>query len=1400
MEKKQEIRSPAYNSYNRIQRAILGFIRNSNRYEKLNEYEMYIVSSYWINTWIKSLKNKNKVTECKIINNLDEIKNLIYNGKEFKFVDDSFINNIKKPYIKNTIQPFKIYFGNNKIILDIDNNSILLIMTKEDLKHSNYYIIKCLDFGKKIEKNKKNDFIKTILYEDINKLIKNQKEKNFDISEIKKENKDIKPVISEDKLEKSKENNISNQIINNNNSQIRESIQIQESIAQNLEQTMTKSYINNHQIEESIKESIPKIQDKPMIKAEIINNQKENYIKESIPNFQEQTIIKTEYPQIIINQEKTPQKKEDLKISKNSLKKEEEKVSYYEDEKFIKSYEKKIGESLIQDLLNDDLNKLNSQNKLKSQCENDIFSITNKINEILNEIKDLNDDKQNKFKINKITASFLSYKPKNEPTEKQLKNREEFDQIYNSLKQKEKKDKINKLYKQKEILENKLKEKNIFLEEIENEIYSIKQNMYEHNNLINKSRLLEKSIKEIEKLNIINKNKDELKLLQSKLKRIEYDNTQKEMALEAKRKIEEKKKKELEDIMREKNREYELKNKMILEEEEKRKKLLEKEDFIHKEKIKELNKKQILAEERISERNKYIKNIREEDRNKYKKEKEENMNQYKILLNNIIKEENKEEIEKKKKQDQEDLYKKEIEKSKERQKLIEKSKMKIQIKLPDIKEEIKEEEIDHNELINKEKDDNEEEIKKQIEKKKEEAQIQMKKEKEEIKIELEKEKELILMKKKMDEEEIRKKKEKEEKERQEKIKKEMEEKMRQELIKKQKEFEEKMKQEQIKKQKEFEEKKKQEGIKKQKELEEKMKQQKELEEKLKQQKLLEEKIKQEKLLEEKIKQKQLLEEKIKQEKLLEEKKKLEEQIKKQKELEEQMKKQKLFEEQMKKQKLLEEQMKKQKLLGEQMKKQKELEEQIKKQKLLEEQMKKQKLLGEQMKKQKELEEKMKLEKKLKEEQLKKQKEEEEKLKKKKQSLTCKSFKIPPLIGLQNIGSTCYMNATLQCFSHTEVLTNYFLNENNYNKIYNNNIAKINPQSLQLSPSYLDLINNLWRKKHKYYPPTEFRKRLADMNPLFVEGTPNDAKDLLTYLLMQLHEELNLINGNNNNNDDNINIDQYNEQIILQNFVKSFFGMNKSILSDHFFGIQESKFLCLGCEKKNINKMNPPIKYNFQTFNFLVFPLEEIRIFKNNNNMMNNMQMVNNMNNNQFNMMNNMNMNMFPFNNFGNNNMIINNIIIQNNNNPNTVNIYDCFDYFQKDEVFSGENAMWCNSCNGLIPCKNKTMIYTGPNILIMILNRGVGIQYKVKLDFYEVINLDKYIIKRDKPNMFYDLYGVVTHLGESGASGHFVASCKSPCDNHWYRYNDAIVNPINDVQTEIINFGMPYILFYKKRE
>ena len=64
---------------------------------------------------------------------------------------------------------------------------------------------------------------------------------------------------------------------------------------------------------------------------------------------------------------------------------------------------------------------------------------------------------------------------------------------------------------------------------------------------------------------------------------------------------------------------------------------------------------------------------------------------------------------------------------------------------------------------------------------------------------------------------------------------------------------------------------------------------------------------------------------------------------------------------------------------------------------------------------------------------------------------------PTLIGLNNIGATCFMNATLQCLSQTKALTNYFLNENNKTKIINNNINLKSNNESQLSPFYYELI-------------------------------------------------------------------------------------------------------------------------------------------------------------------------------------------------------------------------------------------------------------------------------------------------------------------------------------------------------
>ena len=99
--------------------------------------------------------------------------------------------------------------------------------------------------------------------------------------------------------------------------------------------------------------------------------------------------------------------------------------------------------------------------------------------------------------------------------------------------------------------------------------------------------------------------------------------------------------------------------------------------------------------------------------------------------------------------------------------------------------------------------------------------------------------------------------------------------------------------------------------------------------------------------------------------------------------------------------------------------------------------------------------------------------------------------------------------------------------------------------------------------------------------------------------------------------------------------------------------------------------------------------------------------------------------------------------------------------------------------------------------LILLLNRGNGIEFNVKINFEEDLDLSNFIEMKNT-GFKYRLIGVITHIGESGMGGHFIAYCKDIFSNTWYKYNDAIVTEVNNFQTEVINFAMPYLLFYKK--
>ena len=128
---------------------------------------------------------------------------------------------------------------------------------------------------------------------------------------------------------------------------------------------------------------------------------------------------------------------------------------------------------------------------------------------------------------------------------------------------------------------------------------------------------------------------------------------------------------------------------------------------------------------------------------------------------------------------------------------------------------------------------------------------------------------------------------------------------------------------------------------------------------------------------------------------------------------------------------------------------------------------------------------------------------------------------------------------------------------------------------------------------------------------------------------------------------------------------------------------------------------------------------------------------------------------------------------------------------------SGDNAMYCNYCQATTNCNMYTYLVAGPEIFILLLNRGKGKEFDVKMEFYEEINLYNYIEYKDT-GFKYKLIGVITHIGESGMGGHFIAYCKDPINGEWNKYNDAIVSKVEDFQNEVINFAMPYLLFYQK--
>ena len=345
----------------------------------------------------------------------------------------------------------------------------------------------------------------------------------------------------------------------------------------------------------------------------------------------------------------------------------------------------------------------------------------------------------------------------------------------------------------------------------------------------------------------------------------------------------------------------------------------------------------------------------------------------------------------------------------------------------------------------------------------------------------------------------------------------------------------------------------------------------------------------------------------------------------------------------------------------------------------------------------------------------------------------------PLVGLNNVGSTCFMNATLQCLLHISELNSYFLTEYPNDRLVLNSKNASSDTKGNISLAYYNVLNGVYKenlkclKDHCMYTsfaPRDFKEILGSYNAQFKFYEANDSKDLILYLLQTFHEELNYF-GDKAFPLAMPRPNQENRPETFNYFMTTYNIQNFSIMSKLFYGTYETTTKCCNCNR---------VYFSYQKFEFISFSIYNYR--------------------------------------------------------NSVFNIYNGFQDNQNTQYLIEDNQYSCPACkslqNGEICCK----IIQPPIKLIINIDYGKNKLYQPKqLNFDEMIDITRFINFNFGKNIIYQISGVCTHFGSSGASGHYIAYCRNKQNGLWYKFDDSCVS---QVQKDEIYNGSPYLLLYEQ--
>lgn len=185
-----------------------------------------------------------------------------------------------------------------------------------------------------------------------------------------------------------------------------------------------------------------------------------------------------------------------------------------------------------------------------------------------------------------------------------------------------------------------------------------------------------------------------------------------------------------------------------------------------------------------------------------------------------------------------------------------------------------------------------------------------------------------------------------------------------------------------------------------------------------------------------------------------------------------------------------------------------------------------------------------------------------------------------VVGLRNLGNTCFMNSTLQCLSSAKDLLQYWLKDE-----YKLDLNKDNPLGWQgkVAEAYGELMHDLWEGKYRVVVPRAFKTVIGEFAPRFSGYNQQDSSELLGFLLDGLHEDLNRIQKKPYT--EAVEDKGRPDAIVAEESWKVHRLRHDSVIVDTFQGQLKSRLQCPQCDFVSIT---------FDPFMYLSVPLPTVK--------------------------------------------------------------------------------------------------------------------------------------------------------------------------------------------------------------